>query len=466
MKLSLPYFFHHPYLLAALAAIALAGCGDNRLAGTSSGVDNPQLTVAFRDGDGTALRVTGDLNIYAQDQNPAVDPQPLWTIKLKSTSLTNLSAEDIARINASGAAKVAVAKVSAVSNIVVADSAADSSLSFNLQLKTEEGTGLLTFGLTYNPETKKFTNVDGSKLSRLDMQPKPLVRFVAQVSKVAVDGLVNRIYIPGTPFQATLVDSGFVFEDLPEGKFPLRLLDGEGRIFTVAESLDTKTEKIFTPSIESVTKLDSLHIARLDSGFAIMAGPNRDAFLGVSSLLEAKVLNADPKSPRLSILWREIFLKSDSAVRHALITNPTSPRTEVRFPVEGVYQFEVTGTLGLITKRDTLVVSVHQAPPPPHPRIVQPMPAEVMIPGQPYKIMWEMPIKTPVNLRFSPNSGEKWLVLAEKFVNPDGVPVFSWIPPPELAGSKLCLIEIRSSEDTTMVAIMDGPFSIALTPPK
>ena len=259
--------------LVILIAFTLFGCGDSRVAGTSSGVDNPQLTLAFRDSSGLALRVSGDINLYSQDQNPAVDPEPLLTLKLKSSALTNLTGNDIERI---------------------LSTALDSMLHFNLQLKTENQTGIINFGLTYNSKAKVFSQIGVGLLARLEMRPKTLERFQAKVSRVNSNNQISRIYIPGTPFQATLVDSVFFFEGLPPGSFPLRLLDGDGQIFAVAESLNTDGPKQFTPGTLPIGKVDSTYQAGLDSLLGIGAGPPREAFIEVPSILSAKLVNVDP----------------------------------------------------------------------------------------------------------------------------------------------------------------------------
>jgi hypothetical protein len=103
---------------AAMAgAVLLASCSDNQVIGKggSSGVDNPEITVAFFDAAGKALRVTGDLNIYAADQNPAVDATPLITRTLKSYALIKLDGNSFENLMAAASKSTSLSKTSGAS---------------------------------------------------------------------------------------------------------------------------------------------------------------------------------------------------------------------------------------------------------------------------------------------------------------------------------------------------------------
>jgi hypothetical protein len=216
----------------------------------------------------------------------------------------------------------------------------------------------------------------------------------------------------------------------------------------------------FIPGKEPLGKLDSVRVALLDSGLGIQVAPNREVFIEVPSILEAKLINVEANNPRLSILWRQVETSDDSTLNRALISNPTSLRTEVQFFTEGVYHFEVSATLGLIEKRDTLLISVRHAPPPPRPRVIQPRPNDSLPTGKPTNIVWEMPIRGPVSIRFSPNGGGKWMPVVEHFIHPDSLQIFNWIPPVDAAGTTNCVIEVRLDADTLMVAHSVGPFTL------
>ncbi len=472
-------------MLAAL----FSACGDTQVAGTSSGVDNPSLTVGFRDASGTALRITGDLNVYAVDQNPAVDPQPLVTIKVKNSAFTNLTGEDFKRLqltagkqSAQALAKPAAAALPAANSTGNTGKGDSTSTSFNIVLKTQDRTGSLVIGLKYDSSAREFSRVGGAALTRLDVQPRPLVRYQAKLVRDSLHGNAGRIFVPGTPFLATLVDSLFVIDDMPEGIFPIRLLTADGKVYPIGDSLDTKdSTRIYHPSDQPVGLVDTT--GRKDSlpDFTVHAGSDQEAVLELPAFLEAGVTGLDKTDPRLTCLWRQIKQAGDSGRRDTLVPvpplldtagpipafdgkaaifSPTSLRSEVRFPQEGVYQFEIACTLGLRIRLDTVVFSVRRLPPPPRPRIIQPRPGDTLVADRAYTVQWEMPDKGPVKVQVSVNNGETWLALAEHYPGKDGLPILPWTPARSLGVSAHCLIQVTSDADTSLHASMEGAFNL------
>jgi hypothetical protein len=214
------------------------------------------------------------------------------------------------------------------------------------------------------------------------------------------------------------------------------------------------------------------------SDFAVDAGLDRATVLELPSFLEATVIGVDNSDPRLTCLWSQIreavdtgaaFLAvndSDGAPHSrkddpkAEITGPTGLRSEVKFPQEGVYGFEIACTLGLRVRRDTIVFSVRQLPTAAKPRIIRPGPGDSLAAEQAYYVQWEMPDagKGPVKVQVSLNDGETWILLAEHYPGKDGLPVFPWTPAKALGISAHCLIQVTSDADTTLHARMDGAF--------
>jgi hypothetical protein len=439
--------------LPALLALACAALFHGGCEGTSSGVDNPSLTVGFRDDAGTAARVTGDLNVYAHDQNPAVDPQPLWTVQVRNSALASLTGEDFERIAA--ASKVAAKLSASASPATGSAAAADTAIRFNLTFKGQTLIGAVAFGLAYDRGRKTFSDGEGGNIEGLDLHPKALVRYQARLSRtnLQIDG-VNRVYIPGTNFSATLTDSGFTFEDLPEGEFPLRLLAQDGRILAVRESLDTRVTREFTCNPVPVDTISPLPVPVPD--FSVEAGPRREVSPETAPFAEARVAGVDPKDPRLHFLWR--FLP-DSSSQKAVIKDPASPVTTLQLlSGEGIYHFEIAVTLGTKTAYDTLELVATRPPAIIHPRIIRPFADEVVPAGKPYQIQWLLPSKGPVSVEIRTWPDGPWTVIVPQYLSPDSLPVYTWTPDLALRNDTL-LIQVRSLHDTGL-AVSEKPFFV------
>src|SRR5690606_11717147 len=298
-------------VLAASAGLLLASCGDSRLAGTSSGVDNPQLTVGFRDQDGKAMRVTGDLEVYSRDQNPAIDPRPLWTIQVRNAPLANLTGDDFRRMRETSATRLSAPLTKFASGRAQAKPATDASApsqsadttvtEFNLLLRTEDRTGDLMMEMRFDPATGTFSRAGGPAVSELDAHPVPLVRYEAKLARKD-NGEVGRIYVPGTPFVATLVDSAFAIANLPPGVFPMRALTAKGYVHPIKESLDTKAQGVLHQTLPDT--LERLDVKGSDSlpGFAAVISGSSPAEIFSRFFLDGNVLGIDPTDPRLSLL--------------------------------------------------------------------------------------------------------------------------------------------------------------------
>ncbi|MDQ3001099.1 MAG: hypothetical protein M3Y08_07545 [Fibrobacterota bacterium] len=119
----------------------------------------------------------------------------------------------------------------------------------------------------------------------------------------------------------------------------------------------------------------------------------------------------------------------------------------MRFDGEGVYEFQIAATL---------VISVRRLPQPIKPRVIQPEPGDTLVAGRIFNIQWEMP-RGLVTVQVSMDSGTTWLNLAQ---HKDGPPYLPWIPAKDLGASRRCLIKVFHETDSTLVAIMPGPFNL------
>ncbi|MDB5050392.1 MAG: hypothetical protein JWO30_3463 [Fibrobacteres bacterium] len=413
----------------SIPAFLFSSCSE----GTSSGWDNPTV-VAFVDVSGGPQKVSGELKIFSADQNPAIDPFPLARVRVMGASSTQLTQNDFERALGGSA----------------------EGLQFNLVFEGDSGTGALAMGLEYH--SGAVTGTDFAK-SLLEMTVQPLVRYRAKLALKPVHGDLGRVYIPGTAYQATLDEGAFTFDGLPAGELPLDLLNSDGYIFAVRESLDTRIGKVYTPAAASTGTLPGgngpvIKIFRVDAGAA------RETLVGVANSIDATLIDADSTDARLSVLWRQIGKRDTANVR---IANPTRLKSSVTFSSDGIYRIEVNVTLRTSTAKDTLTFSVHGITAPALLTVTQPKPGDSLIAGKEYAISWENPMPGPMTILFSSNGGAAWDTLAQHYTGGDGFPVFLWTPPQDKA-TKAGLIEVRDESDTAS-ARMEGIFSILQAEP-
>ncbi len=451
-------------LAALLAAPALfvSGCE-----GTSSGVDNPgvaELTVDFRDAKGAEISVSGDLDVFAKDQNPALYPEPLATVKVRNASHTVLYGEDFDRIRgkvdaptkrSAASASVAAGKTGA------ATTAADGPFDFNVVFRGKSGIGTLAYGLSYDPKDRAFT-LSGAGLARIVLRPGPVARYAARLQRAPVHGDLGRVFIPGSPFLSAFADSGFVLESLPEGVFDLRLLTGDGSIYAVKESLDTRVSRTYTASPEPLGHIDSSDIMARPVPFTVKAAGPPEAFVNTPAPFDARIVASEPMDHRASFRWRQIdSLTAPGLVR---IKNPAVKGAEITFPAEGIYTLEASVTIGVTTMRDTLFQKV-RTPPLPKPRIVYPHPNDSLVAGTSYMLSWEMPAAGAATVELSRSGGgaDTWEMLVQDLQSGQGLSFLPWVPADSLAPSPACLLRVRLKVGDvldSLVAVSDKPFAL------
>lgn len=422
----LPLFAAAIWLISQ--AISLLGCSGN-----TTGVDNPglsELPVRFRDDAGTLAMVHGELEIYGKEQNPALYPEPLLRMQVQNSSIARITAEDFQRIEAEAArlhsAQMSkrAANLSAPAQPIFA--AGDSLLFFNVIFRGDSQSGALASGLAYDAVHRIFFLEGGSSQGQVNMQPQPMKAYSAQLQRDASVGDLGRVYIPGTPFQSTLVNEAFSFSSLPVGHFSLRLLNAEGFIFAVRESLYTEQSRIFTAAPEPIGKVDSAYPS---VSFQMTAGADQGISVSDTATLLGGVSGVNPADARLSLLWRRLKpLPGDSV----WMENPTRLNTRIHFQKPGSYVLELVVSLAAQTLRDTVIWTVQADPSTPTPRFLFPLIKDTLVMGSSgYKIVWESPWIGLARLEYSLQGGSanSWELIADSIPTVKGTSTYFWPPP-------------------------------------
>jgi hypothetical protein len=207
-----------------------------------------------------------------------------------------------------------------------------------------------------------------------------------------------------------------------------------------------------------VSRIDTADSVNNPVRFSVSTAGPAEAFIGMVTFLEARLIGVDTADKRLGILWRVL---RDLSPDTAGILHPHSLQTQASFRKVGVYALELAVTIGATIARDTLVIPVREAPAPAKAKLIAPTAGETLHVGMVYKVAWEMPVRGPVSIQLSTLAGKDgWRVLADSVASVPGISYFSWTPPENLAGSLDCSIRILHSGPDTLVAGMEGTFSI------
>ncbi len=383
----------------ALLSGSLAGClGGKNLAGGSSGVDNPEVKVAFVDANGLSASVSGTLSLYLADQNPAVDPVPLLQKQLNADSAAVLGAPDF-RI--------------------------DSARAYNVHLVSDDSSGALLRDLVYDPGARAFRLRDSALSGRLPLRIVPLVRYEGVLERDGAEALL-RVIAPGTPYQATVVDSLFVLEGVP-GDVPLvlHLLDQDGQERPLAPAQAGPGDKPRHRVDTTASVVNRPPPPAPPHNFGVNAGPDRLAIIGEEFSLLGEVAGLSGNDARLALLWRQV--DPPPAAARATLESPTALQTRVAFPWPGIYRFVLSAAFGNHRSTDTVVVAVQ--PPPAAPVFTDPTPmnpfSEVAYTnGPPFRISWYSHVPDTLELQVSRDSGATWQTLRQNI--PSYGPMEHW----------------------------------------
>jgi hypothetical protein len=391
--------------LAFLAPALFSACMVmDKVAGGSSEVDNPVITVAFIDSLGDPVATTGSVSVYLADQNPTLDPDPLLKKQVQGSTSLQLSARDFTQ-------------------------GLDSTRSYNLLL-IEDGdtTGALVQNLTYNPALGRYTH-DSSQVEKINAHRVHLIRYEASLDAPNDTGLV-RIIIPGTPFQSVVVDSTFILDGVPDAAFPLYVLTHDGQELPLKpdrgnpqgghphHQIDSGRPPIVRPSPGPTH--EEIHV---DAGedASLIASTSAE---GTNYSLLGTVSGIDPQDPRLSVIWRQL---SGSQGAKAKINKPSSLNTHVVFPRSGVYKFVLSAIAGAQKAEDTVLISVQT--PSDKPVFVDPGAGDTAFIGEPFDVFWEGRKPEFFWLEISYDQGFSWFPIAMAPVQSQpGNNRYTWVP--------------------------------------
>jgi hypothetical protein len=408
-------FRRWPALVAALLGLHACTTDDN-MAGGSSEVDNPQILMAFVDSAGAPKYTTGSLGIFLSDQSPALNPAPVVEIRLAAAAIRLTPAH------------LALAGLT------------DSTRSFNLYLRGDDSTGAFLQKLLYNPAAKKFTHTDGSPVTELNFVLSPLVRSESVLGSGGDTTGINRLLIPGSPFVAVLVDSVFVFEEIPAGVYPVHILAPNGVELPLEMPLDTRA-----PGQHHQVNTDTQPVVRPPPPpgpmLRALAGEDHTTNLGAAFFLNGEVEGLQGSQGPM-VLWRQLPPAHPDA--RAVIKHPTKLKSKVDFPRPGAYGFVLSVAYQNVHAEDTVWIGVLASTE--NPVFIEPSAEDTAVVGRPYRIIWVGHREETVDLELSRDGGMTWEIppIAAAILSRSGFNERIWVPSGSPSSS--CRLRLRRGE--------------------
>jgi hypothetical protein len=412
-------------LAAAAAVLTLFACSlDNDVAGGSSEVDNPQILVALVSLEGLPVTTSGSLGVYLDGQSPALNPDPVVEIQFNSTDSIKLSAA-----------------------LLTAAGLTDTARSFNLYLRGNDSTGAFLQSLAYNPATKKFSRNDSTDLKRLSLTVSPLIRTESVLKGVTADSIgLNRVIIPGSPFQAVIVDSVFVFESIPTGIYTVHVLEQSGREIPLPEPMDTDAPKYHNVNQDTVPVVRPPPVQT--PTFTVSVGSDRTVYAGTETHLVGDLRGIDSRDNRVAVLWRQLPSAHPEAV--AILERPASLRTDVYFPRPGAYTFVLSVAIGTQQIQDTVVIGVQALPD--NPTFIEPSLGDTLVLGQFFKLVWQGSRTEFLSLEASKDSGATWVSVSPYVPAKAGFNEYYWVPWYPLNASANCMVRLMRGNEVAAVS--------------
>jgi hypothetical protein len=214
-----------PLSLAWVVLCLLASaCVFERHAGTSS----TALTVSFRDSGGP-VRLTGDVELYCEAQNPWTAPSLSNTLKdAEHWVLDSLRLDSLFHaLKASGPGNGGIPSGS-------------TGFTFNILVRDRMNRGGILANLKYDSAGRTISDSIGV-LDSASVNLVPLVDACGFLD-ADTDGSPFAVFTRGAPYTAAVAAESnlFVFHGLIPGTFSLRVVDSSGAVFGIPERLQAK----------------------------------------------------------------------------------------------------------------------------------------------------------------------------------------------------------------------------------
>jgi hypothetical protein len=238
----------------------LAACGLKNVAGTSSGVDNPNLSIHFAK-NSKKTSITGSLNIYTSNQNPLLEPLPTISIPIQGEDSTQLSSKNLLTSTVNSLLKN--------TSTTITD--------FNIFIETPNGIEGAVIGIRFDSSNSSFYQDGRLVNSPLQVNLQDRQRYNGAINFDISDVMAQYAYILGTPYRSIVNGNAFLFDSIAYNlNLPLNILGNDGYSYSSSSLSNTIGDIPLTQEL-SVIKIDSpVEVVNCDSLFLLAKEQEED----------------------------------------------------------------------------------------------------------------------------------------------------------------------------------------------
>ena len=227
-------------LVGLLLALMCAFCGPDRFVGGYDDVENPALKVSLRDESG-APYAAADIRLYARYQNPGKDSTPI--LVRSAPAAKTLSIRDSLILSAMADSKLRgtpwPSPDTVEFNLVASSPAGETFLGDFQLLKGSNGAFRFQRRL---PGSVVYPTGKGT----LEVAPAMAGPVLNQRGRIGARGLdlkLKSVFIAGSPYRSAIGNDGsFAFARLAPGRYDVKAVSEDAKVYTAADSLVTGSE--------------------------------------------------------------------------------------------------------------------------------------------------------------------------------------------------------------------------------
>lgn len=229
-------------LLSGLsAALLLAACLDEKVAGGTDEVENPALTAVLVDAQGR--EASGTVQVYARFQNPAKDAAPILSLAANGRASITDSALLLAMEGARTRGIPWKNRDTVAFNLVGTHAVLEAFQGNYLLVRPPGGAYLFR---RVEPGAEAGPDGKGSLSTAVTMRP-PALAYKGKVGPRGLELGLRSVFIPGSPYAAQVeADGSFAFARIAQGRYELKAMDKDAKVYSSFDSLNTSTA--FVPS--------------------------------------------------------------------------------------------------------------------------------------------------------------------------------------------------------------------------